>query len=107
MMMSQASWLAGDLETCCKYFICYRFLQCNGCQDFSRTSHTSLPTIKSYSFCSGDATAEPNTLAYEKSMTLEQQRELEAQKHKELQRKYVFRKKTNDEVAEALEVVDH
>ena len=62
---------------------------------------------KSYSFCSGDATAEPNTLAYEKSMTLDQQRELEAQKHKELQRKYVFRKKTNDEVAEALEVVDH
>ena len=57
--------------------------------------------------CSGDATAEPETLAYEKLMSLEQQRELEAQKHKELQRKYVFRKKTNDEVAEALEVVDH
>lgn len=57
--------------------------------------------------CSGDATAEPEALAYERSMTLEQRRELEAQRHKELQRKYVFRQKTNDEVAEALEVVDH
>lgn len=58
--------------------------------------------------CSGDATADkPETLAYERSMTLDQQRELEAQKHTELQRKYVFRKKTNDEVAEALEVLDH
>jgi len=38
---------------------------------------------------------------------LEQQREIEAQKHRDLQRKYVFRKKTNEEVAEAMEVVHH
>ena len=40
-------------------------------------------------------------------MALEEKRDLVVQTEKELQRKYVFRKKTNDEVAEALEVVDH
>jgi len=58
--------------------------------------------------CSGDATAnEPETLASLEARTLEQQREIEAQKHRDLQRKYVFRKKTNEEVAEAMEVVHH
>ena len=77
---------------------------------FIRSSHTTifLSLIILTHPCSGDATAEPDTLAYEgKNMTLDEQRELEDQKHKELQRKYVFRQKTNDEVAEALEVVDH
>ena len=77
---------------------------------FIRSSQTAnFPICDSLTCpCSGDATAEPDALAYEgKNMTLDEQRELEDQKHKELQRKYVFRQKTNGEVAEALEVVDH
>ena len=57
------------------------------------------------SLSSGDVT--PEVPKIEESMALEEKRDLVAQTEKELQRKYVFRKKTNDEVAEALEVVDH
>jgi hypothetical protein len=57
------------------------------------------------SLSSGDVTPEARKI--EESMALEEKRDLVAQTEKELQRKYVFRKKTNDEVAEALEVVDH
>ena len=58
-----------------------------------------------FSLSSGDVT--PEVPKIEESMALEEKRDHVAQTEKELQRKYVFRKKTNDEVAEALEVVDH